>query len=64
MCCWRSWSCMPRSLGVSDQPAGLPSDQFGEIDPPDRRLLMGPGPSNLHLRVLRAMSAAVLATGR
>lgn len=38
----------------------LPSDLFGEIDPPDRRLLMGPGPSNVHPRVLRAMSAAVL----
>jgi (S)-ureidoglycine-glyoxylate aminotransferase len=39
---------------------GLPSDLFGEIDPPDRRLLMGPGPSNVHPRVRRAMSAAVL----
>jgi (S)-ureidoglycine-glyoxylate aminotransferase len=38
----------------------LPADLFGEIDPPDRRLLMGPGPSNVHPRVLRAMSAAVL----
>jgi len=38
----------------------LPADFFGEIDPPDRRLLMGPGPSNVHPRVLRAMSAAVL----
>ena len=38
----------------------LPPDLFGEIDPPDRRLLMGPGPSNVHPRVLRAMSAAVL----
>jgi (S)-ureidoglycine---glyoxylate transaminase len=38
----------------------LPQDLFGEIDPPDRRLLMGPGPSNVHPRVLRAMSAAVL----
>ncbi|MDP3740449.1 MAG: alanine--glyoxylate aminotransferase family protein [Hyphomonadaceae bacterium] len=38
----------------------LPPDFFGEIDPPDRRLLMGPGPSNVHPRVLRAMSAAVL----
>lgn len=40
--------------------SGLPPDLFGEIDPPDRRLLMGPGPSNVHPRVLRAMSAAVL----
>lgn len=38
----------------------MPPDFFGEIDPPDRRLLMGPGPSNVHPRVLRAMSAAVL----
>ena len=38
----------------------LPADLFGEIDPPDRRLLMGPGPSNVHPRVLRAMSASVL----
>ena len=38
----------------------LPADLFGEIDPPDRRLLMGPGPSNVHPRVRRAMSAAVL----
>jgi (S)-ureidoglycine-glyoxylate aminotransferase len=38
----------------------LPSDLFGEIDPPDRRLLMGPGPANVHPRVRRAMSAAVL----
>jgi (S)-ureidoglycine-glyoxylate aminotransferase len=32
---------------------------FGEIDPP-HRLLMGPGPANVHPRVLRAMSAQVL----
>lgn len=37
----------------------LPADFFGEIDPP-RRLLMGPGPANVHPRVLRAMSADVL----
>lgn len=32
---------------------------FGEIDPP-HRLLMGPGPVNVHPRVLRAMSADML----
>ncbi len=32
---------------------------FGQIDPP-RRLLMGPGPVNVHPRVLRAMSADML----
>jgi (S)-ureidoglycine-glyoxylate aminotransferase len=32
---------------------------FGEIDPP-QRLLMGPGPINVHPRVLRAMSADLL----
>ncbi|GBQ20776.1 serine--pyruvate aminotransferase [Acetobacter estunensis NRIC 0472] len=32
---------------------------FGEIDPP-QRLLMGPGPVNVHPRVLRAMSADML----
>jgi (S)-ureidoglycine---glyoxylate transaminase len=37
----------------------LPLDLFGEIDPP-QRLLMGPGPVNVHPRVLRAMSADVL----
>ncbi|MCI4592588.1 alanine--glyoxylate aminotransferase family protein [Sphingobium sp. BYY-5] len=37
----------------------LPSDLFGEIDPP-QRLLMGPGPVNAHPRVLRAMSADLL----
>ncbi|MFB6282346.1 MAG: alanine--glyoxylate aminotransferase family protein [Halobacteria archaeon] len=31
----------------------------GELQPPDR-LLMGPGPSNVHPRVLRAMSASVV----
>ena len=35
------------------------SDTFGELDHPPR-LLMGPGPSNVHPRVLRAMSASVL----
>lgn len=37
----------------------LPSNLFGEIDPP-QRLLMGPGPVNAHPRVLRAMSADLL----
>lgn len=37
----------------SDQP------YFGDINPPTR-LLMGPGPANVHPRVLRAMSADVL----
>jgi len=37
----------------------LPSDFFGEIDPP-QRLLMGPGPVNAHPRVLRAMAADLL----
>jgi (S)-ureidoglycine-glyoxylate aminotransferase len=37
----------------------LPPDLFGEIDPP-QRLLMGPGPINVHPRVLRAMSADLL----
>ncbi|NHN87412.1 pyridoxal-phosphate-dependent aminotransferase family protein [Acetobacter conturbans] len=32
---------------------------FGQIDPP-QRLLMGPGPVNVHPRVLRAMSADML----
>jgi (S)-ureidoglycine---glyoxylate transaminase len=32
---------------------------FGELDHPPR-LLMGPGPINVHPRVLRAMSVAVL----
>ncbi|MBB2187761.1 alanine--glyoxylate aminotransferase family protein [Gluconacetobacter liquefaciens] len=32
---------------------------FGQIDPP-HRLLMGPGPVNVHPRVLRAMSADML----
>lgn len=32
---------------------------FGEIDPP-HRMLMGPGPINLHPRVLRAMSSDLL----
>lgn len=32
---------------------------FGEIDPP-QRLLMGPGPINVHPRVLRAMGADML----
>lgn len=35
------------------------SSFYGEIDPP-QRLLMGPGPANVHPRVLRAMSADVL----
>ncbi|GAJ28327.1 pyridoxal-phosphate-dependent aminotransferase family protein [Acidomonas methanolica] len=39
--------------------SALPADFFGEIDPP-QRLLMGPGPANVHPRVLRAMSADVL----
>ena len=34
-------------------------ETFGEIDHPPR-LLMGPGPINVHPRVLRAMSASVL----
>jgi len=37
----------------------VPPDFFGEIDPP-QRLLMGPGPINVHPRVLRAMSADML----
>jgi (S)-ureidoglycine-glyoxylate aminotransferase len=37
----------------------LPPDLFAEIDPP-QRLLMGPGPINVHPRVLRAMSADLL----
>lgn len=37
----------------------LPPDLYGEIDPP-QRLLMGPGPINVHPRVLRAMSADLL----
>ncbi len=36
-----------------------PPETFGEIDHPPR-LLMGPGPINVHPRVLRAMSASVL----
>ncbi len=35
------------------------TETFGEIDHPPR-LLMGPGPINVHPRVLRAMSASVL----
>lgn len=37
----------------------MPPEFFGEIDPP-QRLLMGPGPINVHPRVLRAMSADML----
>ncbi len=41
-------------------PAQMPVSAFyGEIDPP-QRLLMGPGPANVHPRVLRAMSAQML----
>ncbi len=40
--------------GMSAKP-----ETFGEIDHPPR-LLMGPGPINVHPRVLRAMSASVL----
>ncbi len=36
-----------------------PPETFGEIDHPPR-LLMGPGPINVHPRVLRAMSASIL----
>jgi len=35
------------------------TDTFGELDPP-ARLLMGPGPINIHPRVLRAMSVQLL----
>lgn len=35
------------------------NDFFGQIDPP-QRLLMGPGPVNVHPRVLRAMAADML----
>ena len=34
-------------------------ETYGEIDHP-ARLLMGPGPINVHPRVLRAMAASVL----
>ena len=34
-------------------------DIYAQINPP-RRLLMGPGPVNVHPRVLRAMSADML----
>lgn len=37
----------------------MPEPFFGQIDPP-QRLLMGPGPVNVHPRVLRAMSADML----
>jgi (S)-ureidoglycine-glyoxylate aminotransferase len=42
---------------MSDAPS-FP-ETFGELDHP-ARLLMGPGPANVHPRVLRAMSASVL----
>lgn len=37
----------------------MANDFFGQIDPP-QRLLMGPGPVNVHPRVLRAMAADML----
>jgi (S)-ureidoglycine-glyoxylate aminotransferase len=40
-------------------PNPAPPHFYGEIDPP-QRLLMGPGPANVHPRVLRAMSAQML----
>ncbi|WP_394820213.1 pyridoxal-phosphate-dependent aminotransferase family protein [Sorlinia euscelidii] len=39
--------------------SSLNKPYFSDIDPPTR-LLMGPGPANVHPRVLRAMSADVL----
>lgn len=39
--------------------SNLNKPYFSDIDPPTR-LLMGPGPANVHPRVLRAMSADVL----
>ncbi|MFA9515931.1 alanine--glyoxylate aminotransferase family protein [Halopenitus sp. H-Gu1] len=45
---------------MSDSP-GTPEDapQIGELTPPDRTL-MGPGPSDVHPRVLRAMSTPLV----
>ena len=37
----------------------MPDNDYGELNP-SRRLLMGPGPSDAHPRVLRAMSTPLL----
>ena len=37
----------------------MPHDSVGELNPPDR-MLLGPGPSNLHPRVLHALSTPIV----
>jgi alanine-glyoxylate transaminase/serine-glyoxylate transaminase/serine-pyruvate transaminase len=42
-----------QEVGMEDTP------QFGELKPPER-ILMGPGPSNVHYRVYRALATPIL----
>lgn len=42
---------------MQEEPFAAP--RFGPLEPPDR-LLMGPGPSNVHPRVLKAMSTTLI----
>ncbi len=44
---------------MSDDPGTGPGQAFGELVVP-ARLLLGPGPSNVHPRVYRAMMAPVI----